>query len=285
MVTSTFDVELRPIDAVRPYEHNPRVNDDAVDAVATSLREFGFRQPIVVDADGVIIAGHTRWKAARKLGLARVPVHVATGLSPEQVRAYRIADNQTATIAEWDYDLLPIELKDLQGADYDLGLLGFDDDELAKLLDGDVAEGLTDPDDVTEPPDEATTRPGDIYILGDHRLMCGDSSSMEDLDRLLASGGGGGVPGVDLVNMDPPYNVKVEPRSSTAIAAGLSSHPDLSSRMHHQGFDVARGVGDPAKARKKMRAKDRPLVNDFVSDEDFDEMLLDRIMRDFCIGK
>ena len=92
MTTRTFDVELRPIDAIRPYPGNPRVNDDAVDAVAASLKEFGFRQPIVIDAEGVIIAGHTRWKAARKLGLARVPVHVATDLTPEQAKAYRIED-------------------------------------------------------------------------------------------------------------------------------------------------------------------------------------------------
>jgi len=271
MTTKTYDVELRPIDAIRPYEANPRVNDQAVDAVAASLKEFGFRQPIVVDADSVIIVGHTRWKAARKLGLAKVPVHVATDLSPEQIKAYRIADNQTASLAEWDFDLLPIELKDLQGADYDLSLLGFDDTELAKLLDGETAEGLTDPDAVPEPPDEAITQRGDVWVLGNHRLMCGDSASQADLDLLLDGAT------IDLVSMDPPYNVRVEPRSSTAIAAGNSSHPDLSQssgKMHHQGFDVARGVTDPKKARKKMRAKDRPLENDFVTDEAFDEMLL-----------
>ncbi len=126
-----------------------------------------------------------------------------------------------------------------------------------------MKEGLTDPDAVPEPPDEATTQPGDLWILGEHRLLCGDSASTEDVDRLL------GGQTIQLVNTDPPYNVKVEPRSSTAIAAGQSSYPDLSQKMHHQGFDVARGVIDPSKARKKMRAKDRPLENDFISDEDF----------------
>ena len=203
MTSKTFDVELRPIDAIRPYEGNPRVNDDAVDAVAKSLAEFGFRQPIVVDADGVIIVGHTRWKAARKLGLAKVPVHVATDLPPEKVKAYRIADNQTATLAEWDMDLLPIELKDLQAADYDLSVLGFDEDELAHLLDGDLAEGLTDPDSVPEPPDDPITQRGDIWVLGDHRLLCGDSGSIENLDRLLDG------ETIDLVSMDPPYNVRL----------------------------------------------------------------------------
>ena len=268
MTTKTFDVELRAIDAIKPYPGNPRINDDAVDAVAGSLKEFGFRQPIVVDGEGVIIVGHTRWKAAKKLGLAKVPVHVATDLPPEKVKAYRIADNQTATLAEWDFDLLPIELKDLQQADYDLNLLGSDDNELAKLLDGDVAEGLTDPDSVPEPPDEAITQRGDVWVLGDHRLVCGDSGSAEDLDRLLDGAR------IDRLSCDPPYNVRVEPRSSTAIAAGNSSHPDLSKKMHHQGFDQASGVIDSKKVRKKMRAKDRPLENDFVSDEAFTEMLL-----------
>ncbi|HOI55880.1 MAG TPA: DNA modification methylase [Phycisphaerae bacterium] len=268
MTTRTFDVELRPIEAIKPYPGNPRVNDDAVDAVAASLKEFGFRQPIVVDADGVIIVGHTRWKAAKKLDLAKVPVHVATDLPPEKVKAYRIADNQTATLAEWDFELLPIELKDLQQAEYDLSLLGFDEDELAHLLDGDVAEGLTDPDSVPEPPDDPITQRGDIWVMGDHRLMCGDSGSVEDLDQLLDGNG------IDLVSMDPPYNVKVEPRSNTAIAAGLSSFSNKKAQLHHQGFDQARGVSDPKKARKKMRAKDRPLENDFVTEEAFDQMLL-----------
>jgi ParB-like chromosome segregation protein Spo0J len=151
-------IELRPLDAIHPYEQNPRLNDAAVDAVMRSLREFGFRQPIVVDVDDVIIVGHTRWKAAKKLGLAQVPVHVATDLTPEQIRAYRISDNKTATIADWDYQLLPIELAALQDADFDLGLLGFSNEELAKIMGLDPGERLCDPDDVPAPPDAAITR-------------------------------------------------------------------------------------------------------------------------------
>lgn len=161
-----MDVKLANIDSVKPYEKNPRLNDAAVDAVAASLREFGFRQPIVVDTEGVIIVGHTRWKAAKKLGLAKVPVHVAKDLSPEQIRAYRIADNQTATLAEWDMDLLPIELQDLQALEFDMNLLGFDAEDLAEFLADPGTEGLTDPDDVPAPPDEAITRPGDLWLLG-----------------------------------------------------------------------------------------------------------------------
>jgi DNA modification methylase len=273
MTTKTFDVELRPIDAIRPYPGNPRINDDAVDAVATSLGEFGFRQPIVVDAEGVIIVGHTRWKAAKKLGLARVPVHVATDLTAEQVRAYRLADNKTGELADWDFDLLPIELKELQQADYDLSLLGFDEDDLAKLLDGDLAEGLTDPDSIPEPPDDPITQRGDLWILGNHRLLCGDSSSFEDLDRLLDGAS------IHLCNTDPPYNVKVEPRSNNAIAAGGSGlpHPESNNkkrgkRTHHQSFDVAR-QGEKKRTSQKMRPKDRPLENDFVTDDAFDALL------------
>src|SRR5262245_27249074 len=110
-----MQVELRAITSIQPYTNNPRHNDPAVDAVAASIREFGFRQPIVVDEQDVIIVGHTRYKAALKLGLEQVPVHVATGLSPAQAKAYRLADNQTATLSCWDDDRLPIELADLQG--------------------------------------------------------------------------------------------------------------------------------------------------------------------------
>ena len=256
-------VELRPLSSITPYHQNPRVNDGAVDAVARSIQEFGVRQPIVVDEHGVIIVGHTRYKAALKLGMTEFPVHVATGLTPAQIKAYRIADNQTATIATWDANLLPLELADLQALDFDLNLLGFDQDELAKFMGTEVADGLTDPDDVPAPPDEAVTQPGDLWILGDHRLLCGDSSKAEDVDRLLNGAR------IQLVNTDPPYNVRVEPRSNNAIAAGLSSF----TNTHHQGLDLARHPGKSKPTQKKLRAKDRPLANDFVSEEEFDRLL------------
>ena len=266
-------IELWELGRVRPYDKNPRQNDQAVDAVAQSIREWGFRQPIVVDAEGVIVVGHTRWKAAQKLGLEKVPVHVATDLSPEQVKAYRIADNKTAELAEWNYELLPIELGELAGMNYDLALLGFSEEELAKLLDPGVKEGLCDPDEVPEPPDEPITRPGDLWILGEHRLLCGDAGKTEDVDRLLD-----GNP-IHLVNTDPPYNVRVEPRSNNAIAAGLSSYPSAEElqggrkRGHHQSMDVARHPEKAKPTHRKLRAKDRPLENDFVSEEEFNRLL------------
>lgn len=245
-------IEQWPVERVKPYDKNPRRNDSAVDAVATSIREYGFRQPIVVDVEGVIIVGHTRWKAAKQLGMATVPVHVAAELSPEKARAYRIADNQTASIAEWDNEFLVAELKALEELGVEINGLGFDDDELTALFAPPFMPGLVDPDDMPEPPEEATTRDGDLWILGEHRLLCGDSSKDDDVDRLLE-----GQP-VHLINTDPPYNVRVEPRSNNAIAAGNSSF---------QSTNGGRKTG------KHLRAKDRPLANDFVSDDEFDRLL------------
>jgi site-specific DNA-methyltransferase (adenine-specific) len=129
-------IELRPLDSITPYDKNPRRNDAAVEAVARSLKEFGWRQPVVVDKDNVIVVGHTRWKAAKSLGMTEVPVHVAHELTPEQAKACRIADNQTASIADWNMELLPLELAELKDLGVDLSLLGFDDDELKALLAG-----------------------------------------------------------------------------------------------------------------------------------------------------
>ncbi|MFN0132725.1 MAG: DNA modification methylase [Phycisphaerales bacterium] len=263
-------IELRSVEAIRPYEGNPRKNDGAVEAVARSISEFGFRQPIVVDRDGVVVVGHTRLKAAQRLGLTTVPVHVAAELTPEQAKAYRVADNQLASLAEFDEDLLAAEIAGLKALDVDLGTLGFDDDQLKELLAPRGTEGEGDPDDVPAPPDEATTKPGDLIILGHHRLLCGDSAKPEDANRLLD-----GAP-IHLVNTDPPYNVRVEPRSNNAIAAGLSSFPASAGsieRSHHQALDLARHPGKSKPTQKKLRAKDRPLANDFVSDDEFDRLL------------
>ncbi len=200
-----MQIKLMKITDIHPYDKNPRYNDDAVDAVAASIKEFGFQQPIVVDKDHVIIVGHTRVKAAEQLGLTEVPVVVADNLTPEQVQAYRIADNKTGEIAEWDYNLLPVEIKELQDANFDLSLLGFDAEELDKLLNGTeentVSEGETDADAVPEVPEEAVSRHGEIYQLGKHRLMCGDSTKPEDVAMLMAG------EKADMVFTDPPYGV------------------------------------------------------------------------------
>jgi len=256
-------IELRPIESIRPYDKNPRHNDGAVDAVAKSLKEYGFRQPIVVDESGTIVVGHTRWKAARQLGLTEVPVHVATDLTPEQARAYRIADNRLAAIATFDFELLPVELAELKAMNVDLGLLGFEPKEIERLLNATVNHGLTDPDDIPAPPDEPVTRRGDKWRLGKNWLLCGDSANPADVDRLVD-----GQP-IHLIVCDPPYNVKVEPRSNNAIAAGLSSF----EATHHQKFDSERRDGDVKATHKQLRARDRPLANDFVSEEEFTKLL------------
>jgi DNA modification methylase len=256
-------VEMRPIASIRPYQNNPRINDAAVDAVAASIREFGWRQPIVVDTEIIIVVGHVRYRAALKLGLEFVPVHVAKDLTPAQIKAYRIADNKTHELSDWNYDLLPIELAQLQAMEFDLNRTGFSADELMRLLGSGENEGLTDPDDVPEPPDEPITQPGDLWLLGPHRLRCGDSSKVQDVDRLLDGAA------IHQVFTDPPYNVKDEPRSNNAIAAGLSSF----ETTHHQKLDVERHPEKAQPTTKKLRAKDRPLANDFVSAEEYDRFL------------
>ncbi len=200
---------------IHPYEKNPRFNDDAIEAVAASIKEFGFQQPIVIDKENVIICGHTRLLAAKHLGLSEVPVVVAENLTPEQVQAYRIADNKTGEIADWNYDLLPLEIKELQDKDFDLSLLGFCADELDKLLNGSdenaITEGQTNPDAVPEAPEETVSKSGEIYQLGKHRLMCGDSTKPEDV-ALLMNG-----EKADLWLTDPPYNVAYEGSNGLTI--------------------------------------------------------------------
>jgi hypothetical protein len=190
---------------VIPYARNPRKNAEAVAKVAASIKEFGWRQPIVVDEKGVIIAGHTRLLAAQRLGLAEVPVHVATGLSPAQVKAYRLMDNRSGQEAEWDENLLSLEFADLKEMKFDLDLTGFEQDEIAALFGGGT-DGLTDPDEVPETPEVPVTRPGDLIVLGNHRLLCGDATVATDVERLLA-----GVKPLLMVT-DPPYGVEYDPK-------------------------------------------------------------------------
>jgi DNA modification methylase len=200
------------IDRVKPYPGNPRRNEQAVGKVARSLEEFGWRQPIVVDDGFVVIAGHTRLLAAQHLGHKKVPVHVAAGLSAEQVRAYRLADNRVAQEAEWDEDLLSAELLALSEAGYDLEATGFNADELAALL----AEptGLlpdVDPDEVPPPPKVATTKPGDLFALGPHRLYCGDSTDTHAWQALM------GDERAAIVWTDPPYGVSYEGKTKDKL--------------------------------------------------------------------
>ena len=269
-----MDIEQRNISEIKPYDRNPRANDAGVDAVAASIQQFGFLQPILIDETDTIVCGHTRYKAALKLGMDKLPVRVLVGLTPEQIRAFRIADNRTADLADWDLDLLPSELAELDAMGFDLTTIGFSDEELARLLNEDLVEGHTDPDDVPDPPDEPITKPGDLWILGDHRLLCGDSGKAEHVDRLLDGAK------IQLVNTDPPYNVNVNPRSNNAFAAGVSDGMPMPAQGANFGSwnPKKETVGTHSRSDRtattgKMRPKDRPLVNDFVTDEQFVKLL------------
>ncbi len=196
-----MDVIELPLGQIIPYARNPRRNDKAVAAVAASIAEFGWRQPIVVDENMVVLAGHTRLEAARQLGLETAPVHVAKGLTEAQARAFRIMDNRSAQNAEWDEDLLGLELGDLLEAEFDLGLTGFTEDELNALLSGVEEAAAEDADEVPDAPEEPVSRPGDLWLLGPHRLLCGDATVATDVERLL------GDSKANICFCDPPYNV------------------------------------------------------------------------------
>lgn len=195
-------IQMMKIGDVTPYENNPRNNDAAVNAVAESIRQFGFRQPIVVDANHVIIVGHTRLKAAQKLGLKEVPVLVADDLGEEQAKAYRLADNKTNELSSWNNDLLQQELAGI--FDLDMSAFGFDASVLENS--GEVKE-----DDFDEEPSETPrTKNGEIWRLGAHQLMCGDATNPKDVRKLL-----GGCK-ADLYLTDPPYNVNYTGKAKNA---------------------------------------------------------------------
>ena len=196
----TMDIQWFLIDEIRPYERNPRRNTQAVSKVSDSLKTYGWQQPIVVDTEHTIIAGHTRWLAAKKLQMEKVPVFIAKNLTPEQVKAYRIADNRLSEEAEWDSDLLRQELISLKELDIDLSLTAFSEIELTKLL-GTLPEPDEEPSDWWMPQNMIISQPGDIWELGHHRLMCGDATIPEDLSKLMNGAK------ADLVFTDPPYNV------------------------------------------------------------------------------
>ena len=190
-----------PVEKLVPYARNPRNNTAAIDAVKASITEFGFRQPIVVDEKMVVIVGHTRLEAAKQLGLKSVPVHVAEGLTPAQAKAYRIMDNRSHENAQWDDEMLRLEFGDLKLDGFNLDLTGFDAEELEKLLGAEQVDGLTDPDEAPEVPNEPVSRAGDLWILGSHRVLCGDATVVTDVERLME----GQL--ADLAVTDPPYNV------------------------------------------------------------------------------
>ena len=208
------------IDQVKPYNDNPRVNTDAINVVKKSLAEFGFQQPIVVDKDNIIIVGHTRLEAAKELGFEQVPCLIADNLSDEKIKAYRIMDNKSAEYASWNYGLLTKEITDLLEQDYDLEFTGFTDAELEDLgfdlnLESFVETPVTAEDEIPEiSEDDPISKMGDIWILGNHRLCCGDSTSIDDVEKLMNK------ERADMIFTDPPWNVNY----------GATDHPTWKQR-------------------------------------------------------
>jgi DNA modification methylase len=210
-------VEHWPIERLIPFANNPRLHREAdLDKIADSIGKWGWTMPVLADENGVLIVGAARVGAAAKLGLTSIPVIVARGWTEDEKRAYRLADNQLAARASWDFDRLSNELRELDFAGFDLGLIGFEPDRLAEILAGLGSSGLTDPDSVPEALDQPVSRPGDIWLLGDHRVACGDSTSAADVAAVLA----GSQP--HLMVTDPPYGVAYEPswRARRGLSAG-----------------------------------------------------------------
>jgi len=213
------------VEKLIPYVRNSRTHSDAqVAQIAASIKEFGWTNPILVDGENGIIAGHGRLLAARKLGAKDVPVIELSHLTESQKRAYVIADNQLAMNAGWDTAMLTLELADLKESEFDLDLIGFDAKELEKLLEPEQVDGLTDEDAVPDAPEEPKTKLGDIYQLGNHRLMCGDSTSIDAVEKLMDG------QKADMVFTDPPYNVAFNGRSGKHDVIKNDNLPDIEFR-------------------------------------------------------
>lgn len=210
-------IEWQSVEKLIPYAKNARTHsDEQVAQIAGSIKEFGFNNPVLVDKDNSIIAGHGRVMAARKLGMDKVPVVILDHLTESQRKAYILADNRIALNASWDSKMLSSELEELEELGIDLSLLGFDDKEISKLLAPETTEGLVDEDQVPELQEEANTKLGDIYILGEHRLMCGDSTSIDDVEKLMDG------KKCDMVWTDPPYNVAIKGAAGTILNDDMS---------------------------------------------------------------
>jgi site-specific DNA-methyltransferase (adenine-specific) len=230
----TLQIQYKPIQHLIPYARNSRTHNDAqVAQIAASIKEFGWTNPVLLDGENGIIAGHGRVLAAQKLGQKEVPTIELSHMTENQKRAYIIADNKLALNAGWDNDMLFTEFTDLKDAGYDLGLTGFSDDEIRALTPEVINEGLVDEDQTPEPPAEPKTKPGDIYQLGKHRLMCGDSTSVEALETLCD----GQL--VDMWLTDPPYNVAYEGKTKDALKIKNDSMADDDFRQFLRDSYVA----------------------------------------------
>ncbi len=238
----TLSIDYVPTTDLLPYAMNSRTHsDEQVAQIAASIEEFGFTNPILIDDAAGIIAGHGRLMAAKRLNLNDVPTITLEGLTEAQKKAYVIADNKLALNAGWDTEGLTAELRRLQELEFDLDLIGFDSDELAQLLEPEQAEGLTDEDDVPDVPETPVTVEGDIWVLGNHRLMCGDSTSIDALDKLMDGAS------IDLVHTDPPYGINEkgmrDDRGGLTTNSKLPDFKDDSVQYAVDAFNLCQSLG------------------------------------------
>lgn len=196
-------VETWPIERLVEYARNPRKNDEQVERMKAAIKEFGFRIPVVAKSDGTLVDGHLRLKAARALGLTEVPVALADELTDTQVKAFRLLANQSANWAEWDYDLLKLEMEELEAENFDLDLIGFDAEELEAVGTAAIEADAEKEDEVPDAPEKPVSVLGDLWLLGEHRLLCGDSTKAESFENVM-----GGAK-ADMVFTDPPYGVAI----------------------------------------------------------------------------
>ena len=237
-----MQVSQTEIEDLIPYASNSRTHsDEQVAQIAASIKEFGFNNPVLLDKEKGIIAGHGRVLAGRKLGLKEIPTIELSHLTENQRKAYVIADNKLALNADWDMDLLALEMNGLDQEGFDLSLLGFDDNELATIL-AEETEGLTDPDEVPDVPDNPVSKEGDVWILGKHRLMCGDSTSIDAVDKLML----GVKP--DLIHTDPPYGMNAVSKSGVLSKTYKTDiMGDDSSDIAKDAFNLIYGMFPDAK--------------------------------------
>lgn len=222
-----MNIQMLKLSDIKPYENNPRKNNEAVKYVAQSIKEFGFKVPIVIDKNNVIIAGHTRYKAAKRLKMKEVPTIIADDLTDEQVKAFRLADNKVAEKAEWDFDLLPLEINNI--VNIDMGAFGFDLD-----FNGGVEEQVQEDEFEIEPPKEPKAKLGDIYQLGRHRLMCGDSTAKATVELLMNGNK------ADMVLSDPPYGMFLD----TDFSDIKGSMKSIGRKNHTKGNKYDKVIGD-----------------------------------------
>ncbi len=222
-----MNIQMLKLSGIKPYENNPRKNNEAVKYVAQSIKEFGFKVPIIIDKNNVIIAGHTRYKAAKRLKMKEVPTIIADDLTDEQVKAFRLADNKVAEKAEWDFDLLPLEINNI--VNIDMGAFGFDLD-----FNGGVEEQVQEDEFEIEPPKEPKAKLGDIYQLGRHRLMCGDSTDKATVELLMNGNK------ADMVLSDPPYGMFLD----TDFSDIKGSMKSIGRKNHTKGNKYDKVIGD-----------------------------------------